>query len=145
MSKLRVKTINEPAIEIHRQALQAQKLVYIASANKAFQYPLGRSHIVYIGTTKAGADRIAASASAKAKQLLSLHGVKSLQFYVVTCASRQNVETWRQLERGLLCAFKYLYGAVPKSNIQGKNHKWGKELHYFHRSRLEAIVEEYAP
>jgi predicted GIY-YIG superfamily endonuclease len=142
--KLTIKTHGNAAITINRHAVKAEKLVYLAQANKSFTYPHGKSRIVYIGTTKDGASRIASSAAAKAADLLKLHGVTRLDFHVVTCASRQKVKTWRKLESGLILAFKHRYGEVPKCNIQGKNKAWGDELEYFTRDRLEKVLEKYS-
>src|SRR5688572_14888607 len=100
MAKLTVKSSSSPAVTITREAVKSDKLVYIAVANKPLRYLHGRSRIAYIGTTKTGAHRMAASAAAKAQEMLDLHGVKQLEFYTVTCKSRQNVQTWRKLERG---------------------------------------------
>ena len=57
--KLTIKTTKHPAVTINRNAIVTDRLVYIAVANKKFHYPNGDSQIVYIGTTKAGAIRIA--------------------------------------------------------------------------------------
>lgn len=144
MPVLTVKSPKLPSVTITREAVKSDKLVYIAVANKAWSYPNGRSKIVYIGTTQNGAHRMAASAAAKAQDMLGLHGVRQLDFFAVTCRSRQNVKTWRKLERGLLLTFKYLYGEIPECNIQGKNIKWTDELKYFSRNRLESVISQYS-
>lgn len=102
-----------------------------------------RSAVVYIGTTTTGASRVAASAASKAKSLLTHHGVKQLDFYVVTCSPRRNVQTWRKLESALLLTFKHSYGAVPVGNIAGKRKPPRDELEYFRESRLRAILKGY--
>ena len=99
---LTVQTTNSPALTITRQATKATELVYIAVANRPIKYPHGQSKIVYIGTTKNGAERIAASAAKKAKDMLGIFGVTHLEFFVVTCTSKGGVKTWHKLERGLL-------------------------------------------
>ena len=99
-------------------------------------------HIV--GMTKSGSDRIAASASAKAKELLSLHGVKSLKFYVVTCSGRQKVKSWAKLERALLLVFRERFDIIPKCNHQGKGIRWTDELDYFTKPRLSTVIAEYS-
>ncbi len=91
--RLFIKGDPKPAITITRRSLGKQKLVYVARANRQFRYPFRRSAIVYIGTTTSGARRVAASAAGKAKSLLTHHGVKQLDFYVVTCKARRNVQT----------------------------------------------------
>lgn len=144
MPRLTVKASSSPAVTITREAVKSDKLVYIAVANKALRYPHGSSRIVYIGTTKNGAHRMAASAAAKAQVMLELHGVKQLEFYAVTCKSRQNVRSWKKLERGLLLAFKHMFGRVPECNTQGKNIRWTDELAYFSRGRLDGVIEKYS-
>jgi hypothetical protein len=143
IKKLAIRTAAKPALVISRTAFNAERLVYVAVTNKPLKYPHGQSCIAYIGTTKAGAARIAASAAYRAKDLLALHGVTSLSFFVVTCAARQNVNSWHKLEVGLILAFKHLYGSVPKCNVKGKNQKWADELEYFTRSRLEGVLKKH--
>jgi len=141
--RLFIKRDLEPAITITRRSLGKRKLVYIARANCQFRYPFRRSAVVYIGTTTAGASRVAASAASKAKSLLTHHGVKQLDFYVVTCKPRRNVQTWRKLESALLLTFKHWYGDVPIGNIAGKRRSFRDELEYFSESRLRAILNRY--
>lgn len=76
-NRLTIKTYRKPAVIINRSAVVTERLVYIAVANKSLRYRYGRSRIVYIGTTKAGASRIAASAAAKAKKMLGLGAARS--------------------------------------------------------------------
>ena len=83
---IRTKNHQEPAITISRAALGAEELVYFATANRMQRYQNGRrSHIVYIGTARRGVRRIASSAAWKAETLLSHHGLRDLEFYIVTC------------------------------------------------------------
>jgi hypothetical protein len=119
-------------------------LVYIAVANRLVKYRHGRSRIVYIGTTRAGIARIAASAASKARLLLGERGVKQLAFYVVTCPPRPRVRTWHKLERGLILAFREMHGQVPIGNKQGKNIFWDDEAWYFSIPRLRRVIEQYS-
>lgn len=141
---LTVQTSVKPAVTITRTATKNNELVYIAVANKKIGYPGGKSRVVYIGTTKNGAERIAASAAAKAGQMLGLHGVQHLEFFVITSTAMRGVKTWHKLERGLLLAFKAKFGQPPKCNIVGKNMRWTDELTYFTRARLDGLVEQYS-
>ena len=139
-----IKAAQRPAITITRQALGNQRLVYLAVSNKARKYPFGyRSPVVYIGTTGGGVRRIAQSAAAKAELLLGGHGVRHLQFHVISCTPLRRVKTWRKLERALLLAFKHTYGAVPVANIVGKNARWRDELDYFSERRLVAVLRSF--
>jgi hypothetical protein len=139
-----IKIAKEPAITITRRALGTHKLVYVAVANKRHKYPFRyRSRILYIGTTRAGAKRIAPSAAVRAEQLLHNHGVKQLDFHVITCAPLRKVKTWIKLERALLLAFKHRYGSVPIANTMGKHAKWRDELDYFSEKRLVAALSAF--
>jgi len=142
--RLTIRIGAHPAITITRQATRSERLVYIAKANKALKYPFGRSKIVYIGTTKEGVSRIAASAAHQARELLETHGVKSLEFFVVTCRPLQRVKTWSKLENGLLITFKHEFGTVPLGNTMGKNRSWRDELDYFTEGRLRSVIKRFS-
>ena len=142
--KLNISRHKETCIVVNRGALKEQRLVYIAIANKALNYPYKKSKIVYIGTTKKGVARIASSAAIKSKALLNDHGINTLRFYVVRCDGKQRVETWKKLERGLIVSFKHLYGMPPKMNKQGVHMNLGDVLSYFTKSALEKTVEAYS-
>lgn len=141
---LTIQTSSLPAVTVSRPALKAKELVYIAVANKPIKYSNGKSRIVYIGTTAAGVDRIAVSAANKAGMLLGHHGITSLEFFVVTSSSKSGTKTWRKLERGLLLAFKDVYGEPPTCNTAGKRMKWTDETDYFSNYRLTSIIEKYS-
>ncbi len=92
-------------------------MVYILAANKYLKYQNGRSRILYIGTTKKGADRPAASAVNKASEVFyKLHGVKTVEVHIATCGPRQNMPTWRRLESCLIDTFRTRYFELPKYN-----------------------------
>jgi hypothetical protein len=97
---------------------------------------------VYIGTTKVGAGRIATSAAFRAQTLLTIHGVKELRFYVVTCRGRQKLQTRKQLENDRLLVFKGTYGRLPLANKRG-GRRGGNALEWFNRSRLEKVLDRY--
>lgn len=144
MPRLTIQTTARPAVTITRQAVKVPELVYIAVANKPMKYPSGRSRIVYIGQTKKGARRIAASAARKASDILGEYGITHLEFFVVTSTSKPDLRPWRKLERGLLLAFKEIHGAQPKCNIVGKKMKWMDEQEYFTLHRLKTIIRQYS-
>jgi hypothetical protein len=120
LKKLTLSISSKPAVIIHRRANANKRLVYVAVANKPHRYRYGRSHILYIGSTKKGASRVAASAAATAQDLFTEHGVKELQFFTVSCRERQHVKTWMKLERDLLLTFRETFGDVPIGNTHGK-------------------------
>jgi len=142
--KLKISRESVHALEVGRSALRSTSLVYLAVANKALQYPWAPSKIAYIGTTGVGGARIFTSAAALAPRILHLHGVKTLEFYAITCKPRQKVRTWRKLERGLILKFRERFGAIPKLNTQGKNFEWTDEKDYFTEGGLSSVVEHYS-
>jgi hypothetical protein len=88
-----------------------------STANKYFKYQNGRSRIIYIDTTKTGAERPAASAVNKASQAFGkLHGVKTIEVHIATCRPRRNLQTWKHLETALLDTFVNRYFQLPKYN-----------------------------
>ena len=134
----------KPAMTITRKVLRYKKVVYFAVSNKTRKYPFGyRSSILYIGTTKKGAKRIAQSAATQAQRLLVYHGVKELRFHVVRCSSIPGVKTWLKLERALLVAFKHQYGSVPVGNTSVKRGRWRDEKDYFNDRRLAAVLRAF--
>jgi hypothetical protein len=139
--KLSVKYRKPAALIINRVAFRDKKLVYVARANKKFRYPWGRSRIVYFGTTKKGARRIASSAAWKGADVLYDHGVKHLELIVVVCGKTQGVETWKKLERALIIRFREKLGAPPKANNTGHNMRWRDERKYFTDKKLDKIID----
>lgn len=145
MKKLHIQTSGQPVVQINRDANKAEQLVYIAVANKPISYPHGKSKVAYIGTTKNGVARIASSAATKSKQLMSKpYGIKSLEFFVVTCTPKKNLKSWHKLERALLLTFREVFGSIPKGNTQGKGMKWTNEEDYFTGSRLKTVINKYS-
>jgi hypothetical protein len=141
----RVKTSKWPALTITRIGFQADELVYVAMANKSIRYPSGqRSAIAYIGTTKNGVSRIASSAAYKARDILAKHGIRHLEFYVVTAQAKRRVNIPRKLERALLMRFRERFGSVPVGNNHGKKLVWQDELEFFAYHKLDKILDEYA-
>lgn len=149
--RLKIKFSKSPSIIIHRAAFRNDRLVYVARANKRIRYPVGdksriaqmreRSRIVYIGTTKKGARRIASSAAAKGEELLYDYGMKGLEFHIVTCTRRPGVESWRKLERALIIRFRELYGDIPKGNNLGRFWRWKDEKDYFSQDKLDQVID----
>jgi len=141
-NKLRVSLKPDEALRATRVSIGKDKLVYVLVANKRIKYAKGRSHIVYIGTTKKGVARVAQSAAAHAEAILNLHGVRSFQARIITCGPRQNVETWKKLERCLLLFFRDEHGEVPRFNSHGKRMKETDEFVYFAKSRIATIMKD---
>lgn len=139
-TRLKIKLNTKAAITITRTAIQTDKLVYVARSNKPFRYRYGKSRIVYIGTTKAGVHRIAASAARKAGETLGKYGVKHLDFHVITCKGKQNVQTWWFLERALLLTFRERFGDIPHCNAQGMKIQWNDERKYFRDDQLREVI-----
>lgn len=144
MRRLSIKPFSNYAVRITRAANSADRLVYIAVTNKSIHYQYGNSSIAYIGTTRKGAHRIAASAATISKKLFALHGVTAINFHIVTCRPRKRVATWRKLERALLLNFREKFGEVPKCNNHGKKMKWTDEKEYFSEARLRSVVTQFS-
>jgi hypothetical protein len=132
---------DNPCLTINRVAFHNDKLVYIACANKGVRYPWGKSKIVYIGTTKKGANRIASSAAWRGEVLLYDYGISHLKIHVVTCGRVQGAETWKKLERALLIRFREIFGNVPRANKVGKHLKWRDEKRYFAQEKLDRVID----
>lgn len=129
------------AMSIERGALKRSRLVYFLLANKKLKYQNSRSKIIYIGQTQSGIKRIAESA-ARSTSVLQKHGVNTVQVYTVACQPRQNVNSWRKLERAMLLEFRCLYGNVPMYNTQGKNYTEQDEFRYFSRTKIRKILQD---
>lgn len=129
-----------PALRAERVILENTKLVYVLVADRYLQYPWGRSRIAYIGTTKNGGNRVAASVATKASDILSSHGVLAFEARIITCRPRQRVKMWRKLERALLLEFRSRFGEVPRCNSQGKGFTESGEFDLFSRERVRKVV-----
>jgi hypothetical protein len=127
-------------MSVRRTDLRSDRLVYVIVAQRPQRYPYKSSCIVYIGTTKKGLGRIAASAAQRADQVLRLHGVREFQVRVITCQARQGVKTWQKLERALLLRFREKHGDVPVCNRQGTRMQERDEFAYFKRERLDVVL-----
>jgi hypothetical protein len=115
-------------------------MVYILAANRYFKYQNGRSRIIYIGTTKKGAGRPAASAVNKASQAFGkLHGVKTIEVHLATCRPRKSTPTWKHLECALLDTFFNRYFQLPKYNKVRPKLK--KRL--FHYNPLTKLINQF--
>src|SRR5258708_2959669 len=99
MRRLKIKDSKTPLLTVTRSSQWSDRMVYILASNKDFKYRNGRSRIIYIGTTKKGAGRPAASAVNMASQAFGkLRGVKTIDVHIATCRPRRNLQTWKHLE-----------------------------------------------
>jgi hypothetical protein len=142
MSRLRISLKRHEAIVVDRVSVGKLKLAYVICADRKLRYKKGRTRIAYIGTTKNGIDRVAQSAASHSESVLRLNGVNRFTVHIITCTRRQNLKSWRKLERALLLAFKDEFGEIPECNTQGKNYKWSGEEILFSRQRLRTILED---
>jgi len=140
LRRLKLSLNRDPAVTITRVSIGKNKLVYVLVADKRLGYPLEKSSIVYIGTTKNGVSRVAQSVAARTEDILSNHGVRSFSARIVTCAPRQNVTTWKKLERAFLLAFREKFGDVPKCNVHGKGFKEKDEFSYFAKRGVLNVI-----
>jgi len=142
MRRLKVNLRPGEAIRVTRVTLGKEKMVYVILADRNLRYPHRKSKIAYVGTTKKGVGRIAASAAAKAEDVLTQRGVRKFYVRIVTCRPRPNVKTWVKLERALLLTFREMHGAVPQFNSQGKKIQEKDEFRYFQRERIRKIISD---
>jgi hypothetical protein len=122
MRKLKIRPSKAALLTLTR-GHWSDRMVYILTANKHQRYrdkdskTVGRSKIIYIGTTKKGAGRPASSAVNKASEVFyHLHGVRTIDVHVVTCAAHGRKQTWKKLEAALVDAFRQKYLQLPKYN-----------------------------
>jgi hypothetical protein len=126
---MRVSVNRKPAMTVYRRALKHRKLVYVLAARKTLiRYQNGRSRVLYIGTTKKGISRIAASVAHRSKTILKQRGVREMDVHVVSCEKRSGLKSWTLLERALVAQFRSRYFEVPLCNIQLKNKRSSDHL-----------------
>jgi len=123
MRKLKIRSSKTALLTLTRSPRWSNKMVYILTANKHQRYrgtdskTVGRSKIIYIGTTKTGAGRPAASAVNKASEVFyHLHGVRTIDVHIVTCGTNGIHHAWKKLEAALIDAFRQKYFQLPKYN-----------------------------
>jgi len=140
MRKLKVRASKTSLLTLTRSHQWVDKMVYILVANKPHKYRNGRSRILYIGTTKKGADRPAASAVNKASEAFyELHGVRTIEVHIVTCSPRKAMQTWKRLESALLNVFRNRYFQLPKYNKVRPTPREG----LFSPAALEKIISKF--
>jgi hypothetical protein len=140
---LRVRVSKETVLTIDRSRMWKSRLVYILVANKNFKYQSGRrSYILYIGTTRKGARRPAASAVAKAMSIFGdVRGVKQIGVYLLNRESRPNVKTWQKLESALLAIFRQRYHELPIENKRRGEYVNEEDIQYFRSEHLITILK----
>ena len=139
--KLKIKSSETSLLTITRSPQWDDKMVYILTCpNRYFRYRNGRSRILYIGTTKKGAGRPAASAVNKASQAFgNLHGVKTIEVHLATCRPGGKQKTWKHLECALLDTFFNRYFELPEYNKVRPKLK--KRL--FRDNRLAILINQF--
>jgi hypothetical protein len=147
MRKLKVHQPPKTALlTLTRSRRFTDRMVYILTANKHQRYrdakskTVGRSQIIYIGTTKRGAGRTAASAVNKASEVFyHLRGVKTIDVHIVTCATHNKKGTWKKLEAAMLDAFRQRYFQLPTYNKIRPKHVEG----LFSPNALRKIITRF--
>lgn len=144
MPKKRVKPKLRPgeALRATRVFLNDSKLVYVILADKKLNYPNGKSRIAYIGTTKNGQARVAASAAERGERVLRLHGVREFTVRILTARPRQHVKIWHKLEHALLWSFKERFGRVPQCNSPKRTKREGTSFSYFTKKIVADRIED---
>lgn len=142
MKRLKIKSSKTSLLTITRSSQWNDKMVYILAANKYSKYRNGRSRTIYIGTTKAGAGRPAASAVNKASQAFGkLHGVTTIEVHLATCRPRKAMKTWKYLESSLLETFWNRYFELPRYNKVKLTPKDG----LFRYTALKKFITQFEP
>lgn len=142
--RLKVSLKPKPALTMRRVALEHERLVYVICADKKLKYPNGYSQIAYIGTTKNGISRVAASAAQRSWDVLWARGVQSFDVRLVTCRQRKGIRrgSWHRLERAMILGFRELFDEIPLCNVQGSAFEEGAEFGTFNRSRIHQIIRD---
>ncbi len=143
MRRLSVSLKNESAMTISKPAIGLQKLAYILCADQSRRYSNKKSRIVYIGTTKKGANRISASIACKGMEALGKRRIKEVTAHIVQCGCRPGLETWKKLEAALLLVFRREYGENPKLNYQKSNIGIERVRQIFSEEKLRKILATY--
>jgi len=140
---LKIKLDLTAALVAQRPLVRHEKAAYLFCAtNRSVPYPLGRSRIVYIGSTNYVTGRVPASAAERAKRILGKHGIRGFSVFIVTCPPVQKVKPWHKLERALLIRFRERYGRQPMCNVAGKRlTQQGEFSKYFRRDAIDSILE----
>jgi hypothetical protein len=132
MRKLKISYSKKPLLTVTRSRRWSSRMVYILVGNRYFPYKdlrsktVGWSSILYIGTTKKGPGRPAASAVSKASEVFyHLHGVRTIDVYIVTSAAHNVKLTWKKLEAALIDAFWKRYFDLPRCNKVKPKHSEG--------------------
>lgn len=146
MRRLRIQQrTKKPVLTVRRGVGETKNLVYVAVANKMIPYPIGKSPIVYIGTTSRGLLRILESAGARSESVLSQHGITKIHFFVLTCTARQKLKSWKILERALIGRFRELRGAIPCENAKLKKSADRSWAQFFEEKQLDKVLGSYRP
>ena len=140
--RLKLSLKRDEALRATRVSIGKNRLVYVLVADKRLKYAKGKSRIAYVGTTTKGVARIAKSVAFRAYDILELHGVRSFGARIITCKRRQNVSTWRKLERALLLVFREQLGGPPYCNSHGSRMKETDEFRYFSKSGVRLVLDE---
>jgi len=132
------------AMTVHRRILRKNRIVYLLAGKNSFKYKGGRSHVAYVGSSKYGAWRIAASFPDRAEEIFSRWGSKEMQVFIASCEGRPGLQSWKYLERALLAEFLSFYRELPFCNKQGKKYKFdGKLYKMFSRKRIHRILMRF--
>ena len=142
--KVHLSLSSEAVITLGRQALWSDRFVYVLVTNTRVKYPNGKSRIVYIGTTKRGARRVASSVAHRGEDALERRGARTVEAHLLTYTGgtrRHNL--WKQLERAALVMFRMEYGSIPLLNKVGKHFWPGSEFDHFSKWTLLKKLKQF--
>jgi len=137
----------EPVLTVESGVTSKKEVVYLLVSNRPERYPRGRSRIVYVGRTRNGIKRIAASAANKITEALeNLRGVRRLRAFIVWTnpLAKERRHLPYVLERAILLSFRQEFGTVPRLNRQGIRIRIKDEFAYFRERAVHRIVIRYS-
>lgn len=131
------------ALTIDRSIVDYSNAVYLLVSPRRYAYPKAASRVLYIGRTRFGADRILSSLSERIWKAFRLHGVRSLEVYVVHWKGRRSLNSSRHAENAFLVAFRQLYGRVPLLNNTGEGLDEDEAFEWFSRPAVVSHLRKF--
>lgn len=143
MPKIRIRDGGK-VLRLERSIVRYTNAIYVLVSPRRHWYPKGRSRVLYIGRTRMGAERVLSSVSERIWQAFpKLHGVDSLDVYIVDWRGRKALNSSRYAERAFLVSFRQLYGTVPRLNDKGKGMKSEGAFDWFNRDPIVRYLRQF--
>ncbi len=117
--------------------------MYLLVSPRRHPYPKGRSRVLYVGRTRVGAERILSSLSERIWKAFRLHGVHSLEVFVVHWKGMKRLNSSRHAENAFLVAFRQLHGRLPILNDKGEGLDENEAFEWFSRREVERHLRQF--